>query len=146
MLEKIKRFFGGGKEATAVNDVSAEEIAALVRAISYGYEAQNVLFHPGNEKCLLAFVEYGHTLNSNLLGTFFAEAPSRAVEIYLERGEELSEESINAILARNDDILVQALLASGSWAPFPYGSSMSHPGAIHHDHHEFPEEGAPAMA
>lgn len=145
VLEKFKKFFGVGNNV-AREEATREEIAALVRAVAHGVESQNVLFQPGNEKCLAAFVEYGHSVDAAHLGNFFKEAPAELVKIYLERGEEISEENRMAILDRKDDAITEALLNSGSWVPFPYGSSLSHPLAISHDHHDVPETGAAVLA
>lgn len=136
MLEKIKRFLSNHM-GFASDEASAEEIAALVRAISYGYESQDVLFEPENEKCLMAFVEYGHEIAPKHINRFFETAPSRAVMFYLERGEGISDENVKVILNRNDEMLTKALLNSRSWVPFPYGCSMKQPGGVHLSDEEF---------
>ncbi len=135
MLEKIKSLLGLGKV----------DAAALIRDIIKGHESQDVLFAPENAHVLKAYVEYGHKFSHGYCATFLETADRELVKIYLETGFELDDNAKSAVIARKDDELTQLMIDSGSWAPFPYGSCLSHPGAIHHDHHDFPEESVPAM-
>lgn len=122
MLEKVKKLFGFGK-------VSAP---ALIRDIIKGHESQDVLFAPENAHVLQAFVEYGHEFSPRHCVTFLKTADRALVKTYLETGFELSDAAKYAVLDRKDDELLQVMIDSGSWAPFPFGGVVR-PDSTHHE-------------
>lgn len=131
MLEKVKIFLGFGKA----------HAATLIREIIKGHESQAVLFEAGNEHVLAAFVEYGHEFSPRFAPAFLQNADRKLVKTYLEIGFELNDKAKQAVIDRKDDELVQIMIDSGSWAPFPFGSCMHHSSHKHHDlEHEHHEE------
>lgn len=129
MLEKIKNWFGGNKL----------DVAAVVRSVVHGDADQSVLFESGKERCLAAFVEYGHRFSDEHLCDFLRIADCHLIKIYLELGYEIPDEAKEVILVRQDDELSKALLDSGSWFPFPHGCCTCHnlhPHKSHAEHHD----------
>lgn len=116
MFEKITEILGVGTTGTA----------ALIREVVCGNEDQKVLFEPENAKVLQVYVECGHSFSPSCFLTFLKVAEKSLVKTYLEMGFELSDMEKSAVLELKDDELIQTMIDSGSWAPFPFGSGV-HP-------------------
>ena len=110
---KVSRWFGFGGKAQIIS-----------AAVGSSMEQENLLL-PENRDCLKSFVKYGHQFTESVLPKFFKLGDKQSVCCYLERGDALSEEAIAAVLNRQDKELTEVLLASKSWVPFPYGTTLA---------------------
>jgi len=127
MLKRIFNFL--------VNDAHDPEVFRLLRRLGFGRARdvtlkaasdlfiQRELLSLENKSYLKAFVMYGYEFSKEVLVKFLSQGDKNIVRHYLEHGRALDEESITAVLDRQDDDLIQVMLDEKIWCPFPFCST-----------------------